>query len=91
MRAHCDAKSPAENLFNGSAWVDTRDGSILSAGFSPSKTNMFVDYVRVTVELGAKTAAGPAVSKLQFEAGGGFLFVRKRVRGWATATEWSIP
>lgn len=91
VRIFFDAKSPAENLFNGSAWVDTRDGSILSAGFSPSKTNMFVDYVRVTVELGAKTAAGPAVSKLQFEAGGGFLFVRKRVRGWATATEWSIP
>jgi len=91
VRIFFDARTPAENLFNGSAWVDTRSGEILSAGFSPSKTSMFVDYVRVTVELGEKTTSGPAISKLRFEAGGGFLFLRKRVRGWATATEWAVP
>jgi hypothetical protein len=91
IRIFFDAKSPAENLFNGSAWVDTRNGEILSAGFAPAKTPTFVDYVKVTVELGEKTTSGPAVSKLNFEAGGGFLFFRKKVRGWATVTEWAVP
>lgn len=91
IRIFFDAKSPAENLFNGSAWVDTRSGEIISAGFAPSRTPAFVDYVRVTVELGEKTTKGPTVSKLRFEAGGGFLFFRKKVRGWATMTEWAVP
>lgn len=84
-------KQPAPNLFSGSVWVDTRTGAFFSADFSPSKTAAFVDYVRVHVELGEATPMGPAVSKLSFEAGGGLLFLRKRVRGTAVVSGYQVP
>jgi hypothetical protein len=84
-------KQPGQSLFSGSAWVDTRTGAFLSADFEPSKNPAFVDYVRVHVELGESTPIGPAVSKLSFEAGGGVLFLRKRVRGTAVVSGYQLP
>lgn len=84
-------KTPAQNLFTGSVWVDSNTGDFLSAGFVPSKTPMFVDYVRVTIEFGETTSLGRAVSKINFEAGGGLLFIRKRVRGSAVLSNYSLP
>ncbi len=78
----------AENAIEGSAWVDTRSGTVISAGFKMSKTAMFVDYVNVTVEFGATTPLGPAVSKVTMEGKGGILFLRKRFRGVATLTDY---
>jgi hypothetical protein len=91
VRIYFNAKSPAENLLNGSAWVDTRSGDLLSMGVAPSKPPGFVDYLRVQIEFAATTPMGPAVSKLSFEAGGSFLFIKKRYRGSATVADYQLP
>lgn len=88
VRVYFDAKKPAENAFNGSAWVDTRTGDVLTMGVAPSKTGAFVDYLRVTLEFGASTPQGAAISKLTFEGGGGFLFFHKRFRGTLLLTDY---
>ena len=80
----------AENAIEGSAWIDTRTATVLSAGFKISKPGTFVDYVHVTVEFGAPTALGPAVSRVTVEGKGGILFLRKRFRGAATLSDYRI-
>ena len=80
----------AENAIEGSAWIDTRTATVLSAGFKISKTGTFVDYVHVTVEFGAPTALGPAVSRVTVEGKGGILFLRKRFRGAVTLSDYRI-
>jgi len=90
VRVFFTPKKAAENLFNGSAWVDSRTGDVLSMGIVPSKTPTFVDYLRVTVEFNEKTAQGPAISKIAFEGGGGFLFIKKRFRGVAVLTSYDV-
>jgi len=84
------AKTRAENLMNGSAWVDTRTGDILTTSVTASKTPAFVDYLRMQFEFGERTSMGPAVSKLAFEGAGGFLFIRKHFRGSATVASYVI-
>lgn len=59
-------------------------------GASPSKTPLFVDYFRIQIECAENTAMGPAPSKITFEGGGGLLFLKKRFRGAATLTSWSV-
>jgi hypothetical protein len=76
--------TPAEDAYKGSAWVDEKDGEVLSMGFSLSKNPSVIDHVDATLVFALPTALGRAPSKLTFEATGGFLFVRKRYRGWAT-------
>jgi hypothetical protein len=83
-------KVPAEDTIEGSAWVDARTGSLLSAGFKLTRTPMFVDYVHFTVEFGVPTALGPAVSSVVVEGQGGVLFFRKRFRGTATLCDYTI-
>jgi hypothetical protein len=80
----------ADNAIVGSAWVDTRTATVLTAGFKVSKPETFVDYVHVTVEFGAQTPLGPAVSKVTVDGRGGFLFIRKRFRGAATFSDYRI-
>jgi hypothetical protein len=79
-----------ETVVEGSAWVDTKTGTVMSAGFKMSKTGMFVDYVHVTVEFGATTPLGPAVSKVTLEGKGSFLFIKKRFRAAATVSRYRI-
>jgi hypothetical protein len=79
-----------ESVVEGSAWVDTKSGTVMSAGFKMSKTGMFVDYVHVTVEFGAPTPLGPAVSKVTLEGKGSFLFIKKRFRAAATVSRYRI-
>jgi hypothetical protein len=83
-------KAPAEDAIEGSAWVDMRAGTVISAGFKLSKTDTFVDYVNFTVEFGAPTPLGPAVSHVTVEGKGGVLFFRKRFRGAATLSDYRI-
>lgn len=83
-------KSPEEDTIEGSAWVDARTGSFISAGFKLSKTSMFVDYVHFTVEFGELTCLGPAVSTILVEGQGGILFFRKRFRGTAKVSGYAI-
>lgn len=88
IRVYFTAKHPAKNLGNGSAWVDAQTGDLLSLRVSPSKTSMFVDYINVTLEFGEDTPIGPAISRIRFEARGGFLFFRKEIRGGAVISEY---
>ncbi len=83
-------RTPQDDTIEGSAWVDARTGSLISAGFKLSKTSMFVDYVHFTVEFGEATALGPAVSKIHVEGQGGLLFFRKRFRGTARVSDYSL-
>jgi hypothetical protein len=79
-------KTPAEDAYKGSAWIDEKAGEVLSVGFSLSKNPTFVDHIDVTVEFGLPTTLGRAPSKIAFEAKGGFLVIKKRYKGSATIT-----
>jgi hypothetical protein len=81
---------PTDDTIEGSAWVDSRTGSLISAGFKISKPPIFVDYVHVTLEFGAPTALGPAVSKVIADGNGGLLFFRKRFHVAATLSDYRL-
>ncbi len=83
-------KERAETTIEGSAWVDATLGTVLSAGFKMSKTPTFVDYVHITVEFGAPTALGPAVSRIHLDGKGGILFWAKLFRLDANITNYAI-
>ncbi len=81
---------PKEDTIEGSAWVDSRTGALISAGFKISKPPVFVDYVHVTLEFGAPTALGPAVSRVTADGNGGLLFFRKRFHVAATLSDYRL-
>ncbi len=83
-------KQREENMIEGTAWVDTREGTLISAGFKVTKTSFFVDYVNITVEFGATTTLGPAISKVTMEGKGGLFFLKKRFRANATMSSYSV-
>jgi len=83
-------KIKEEDTIEGSAWVDTQTGTVLSAGFKLSKPPTAIDYVNFQIAFGASTSLGPAISKIDIEGAGGILFVRKHFRGSATLTNHSI-
>lgn len=85
-------KNPDKHTVEGSAWVDTNAGGVVSAAARLVKTPMFVDWVHVTVELGAASPLGPAPSKMTFEGQGGFLFiVHKHFRAEVVLSDYRIP
>jgi hypothetical protein len=90
MRVTFTPKESAEDAFKGSAWVDEPTGEVLTLGFSPTKTSMFVDQVDVTMRFDLATPLGRAPSTISFEARGGVLFFRKRVRGSGTISDPSL-
>jgi hypothetical protein len=90
VRVHFTARKPALTSWNGSAWVDSRTGDILTMAGAQSKTGMFVDYFQGTVELGEHTKQGFAPSKVTFEGAGSFLFFHHRFRGWATLSGYVL-
>ena len=83
-------KKPSKHTVEGKAWVDTTTGTIISAGAKLSKPPTFVDWVHFTVELGAKTPLGPAMSHLTFEAKAGLLFIKKHIRGEVKMTDYHL-
>jgi hypothetical protein len=83
-------KVKTDTTVEGTAWIDTRRGAVLTAGFKLARTSMFVNYVHVTLVFGEETPLGPAVSKVSFEGEGGVLFFRKHVRGTATLSRYRI-
>jgi hypothetical protein len=91
VRVHFTAKKPSLTSWNGSAWVDTRTGDLLTMAGAQSKTAHFVDYFQGTVELGERTPQGFAPSKITFEGAGSFLFFHHRFRGWATLSGYAFP
>jgi hypothetical protein len=83
-------KVPQGDTLEGSAWVDSRTGTLVSAGFKISKPPIFVDYVHITLEFGAPTSLGPAVSKVVADGNGGVLFFRKRFHVAATLSDYRL-
>jgi hypothetical protein len=83
-------KQRADDTIEGSAWVDSRTGALLSAAFKLDKTPAFIDFVHVTIEFGASTPLGPAISRIRIEGAGGFLFFRKKFHGIATFSDYRI-
>lgn len=85
-------KSPDKHSVAGEAWVDTGAGGVVSAAARLVKTPMFVDWVHVSVELGAPTPVGPAPSKMTFEGQGGFLFItHKHFRAEVALSDYRLP
>jgi hypothetical protein len=83
-------KAPTEQTIEGSAWVDTKAGTVLSAGFKMSKTPLFIDWIHFTIEFGESTPLGPAISKITTEGRGGILFFHKHFIGSATVSDYRI-
>jgi hypothetical protein len=83
-------KDPGSDTIEGSAWVDVRTGSLLSAGFKLSKPSTFVDYVHFTVAFDESTPIGPAVSTVHVEGQSGFFLFHKRFQGTARVYGYSI-
>ena len=83
-------KIKEDDTIEGSAWVDVRTGTLISAGFKVSHPPTLVDAINVRMRFGEQTALGPAPSHIEVEARGGFLFVRKRYRGEATLSNYKL-
>ncbi len=83
-------KAPTEQTIEGSAWVDTKAGTVISAGFKMSKTPLFIDWIHFTVEFGETTPLGPAISKITTEGRGGLLFFHKHFVGSAVVSSYRI-
>jgi hypothetical protein len=84
-------KDPDSHSVEGSAWVDRNAGQFLSAGVKVSKPGMFVDYIHATLEAGATTELGPALSRITFDGKGGFLFFHKHIRGSVVFSDYKVP
>lgn len=82
--------TPDATTWAGSAWVDETSGEILTLGFSPSETPLFIERVDIQVHFDHKTPLGRAPSSLTFEARGGLLFIKKHYRGSAQLIEPKI-
>jgi len=87
---HFAPKNPEDDTVEGSAWVDDASGTVVSASFQPSKTSIFISYLHFSVEFGAQTAVGPAVSKVVVEGEGGIWFFRKHFRATATLSHYAF-
>jgi hypothetical protein len=83
-------KRSADDTIEGSAWVDGRTGTLISASFKLSKTPLFVDYVHFIVKFDAPTPLGPAPSDVTVEGGGGFLFFRRHFHAVATLSDYRL-
>jgi hypothetical protein len=83
-------KVKGDDTIEGSAWVDTSKGVIVSTGFKLSQTPTFVDSIHVTVAFGQQTPYGPAPSKINFQVDGGILFIHKHLRATANLNQLQI-
>ena len=83
-------KETDDDTIEGSAWVDTKTGTVVSAGFKLSRAPTFIDYVHITIEFGLPTKLGPAPSKASVTGKGSVLFFSKRFRGEATFSDYQV-
>jgi hypothetical protein len=85
-------KKPNKETIEGTLWVDTASGTVLTVGAKLSKPPMFVDWAHFTVEFGAKTPLGPMMSRLTFEANASFWFLHlQHVRGEIKMSDYRLP
>ncbi len=80
-------KKASKRTVQGNAWVDTANGTLLTASARLSKPPMFVDWIHFTAEFAVQTPLGPALSRLTFDAKGGLLFIRKHFRGTVVSSD----
>ena len=73
---HADSSS-----MEGTAWVSTATGTVLSLTGKLSKPPLFVDWMRFSVEFEATSPLGPVPSKFILEGRGGLLFIHQHLRG----------
>jgi hypothetical protein len=83
-------KERADDEVEGTAWVDVEKGTVLTASFRPCQTSFFIRYIHFSIEFGADTPLGPAVSKVSVDGEGGIWFFRKHFRGTATFTGYTL-
>ncbi len=79
-----------DDTVEGTAWVDALAGTVLSTGFKLTRPPTGMDYVHAQITFGANTSLGPSISKIDMEAEGGILWVRKHLKGSATLTNHVI-
>jgi hypothetical protein len=91
VRIAFSPKVCAEDTIEGSTWVDTQAGTLISARFGLSKTPMLVDYLHFSIEFETTIPVGPVVSVVLVEGKGGFPFFRKIFRATARLSEYSVP
>jgi hypothetical protein len=97
-----DARNPArvriafrpkiqeDDTIEGSAWVDTTAGTLITAGFKLVRPPTLVNQVHVTMFFGEQTSLGPVPSRISVDAAGGVLFVHKRYHGEATLSNYRL-
>jgi hypothetical protein len=83
-------KRRSDDTIEGSAWVDSRTGALISAAFKLDGRPTFVDFIHVVIEFGASTPIGPAISSVRVDGEGGFLFFRKRFHASATFFDYRV-
>lgn len=77
IRIFFDARKPAKNLGNGSAWINAATGEIVSIGVRQSKSPMFVRYFDATFVFGANMVLGRGVSEITFDTAVGVAFLQE--------------
>ena len=83
-------RGPTEHTSEGSAWIDTKTATLISAGFKLSKPGFFVDYVHVTMEFGEPTSIGPAISRVTLDGRGASSSSTGSFTGTANLSEYRI-
>jgi len=83
-------KIQEDDTIEGSAWVDTTAGTLVTAGFKLVRPPTLVNQVHVTMFFGEQTSLGPAPSRISVDAAGGVLFVHKRYHAEATLSGYRL-
>ncbi len=83
-------KIQEDDTIEGSAWVDTSAGTLITAGFKLVRPPTLVNQVHVTMFFGEQTSLGPVPSRISVDAAGGVLFVRKRYHAEATLSGYHL-
>jgi hypothetical protein len=83
-------KIQEDDTIEGSAWVDTAAGTLITAGFKLVRPPTLVNQVHVTMFFGEQTSLGPVPSRIAVDAAGGVLFVHKRYHGEAVLSSYHL-
>jgi hypothetical protein len=84
-------KQPDKTSMEGTAWVSTASGTVLSLSAKLNKPPLFVDWVQFSAEFGASSSLGPAPSRFTFEGSGGLLFIHQHLRGEMKMRDFVVP
>lgn len=83
-------RKTSENYI-GRAWIDRQAGTLHRLEFRIANRPTFVTKHDVHLRFDAKTPYGPALSRLEVDAAGGALFLKKRVKVVTTIGDYRAP